>query len=442
MFSDLSSRFGKNAATGLKEFLNSKIIDDKAIIQRSQKLSQMRKSREDSERIDRTSNEIKSCRSSPKLVADKTLTRFVDKLILTGSLPLEAVEYFSPENQTVRKEQKKIVLNSHRPKSSASANPSPRRGRSDSTSNLVIDIMPGWMKSSFKSPKLSILQKKVTQNPMSKILIKDPSERDLAQVTFIAKWLGAIPILSKLPYERLVELGKSLEPIFLHEGEVLCSVDDQAECAYIVYEGKIDIYTGKNQTEKIIGKAGPGDVLGRQALEQPGKRGIKLKACQASFIVGLSRKSYQNMLAEIKATPPSNKGLIFNFIESHDFLRTFSEVKKHLLANNLELHRYLKNEIVYEMDTIADRMFIVMSGRVVRTIPVTMDKSNKWPTGVRDWRIYKVMKTYAVTLPIKNGEIFGVSEMIDVVKRKEQILVDADAEILTLTRNQFYRSKN
>ena len=424
--------------SAFQNLLNSKVGDQKGLLQRSLKLSELRK-KSDVTKI-KSKPITRSTVGSPKLGSDKTLTRFVDQLILSGTLPLEAVDYFSPETTHNKQDsvknspQKRFVSKGLLTSTRISQN------KDQSPRHNVQDVIPEWMQSLTRFNQLAGTRRKHSQNPIYKILCRNPNERDLSQLNLIAKWLSEMSLFSNFPFDRIVEIGKTLEPIFVDKGDDLCTVGDPADCCYIIFEGQIDVYANPFEGERCVGQAGPNDILGRNALDYPGKRTATLKASKPTYVAALSASQYQYILGEIKNTTVNNNNLIYDFVVTHNFLKTFAEVKKHAFASNLALRKFVKNDVVYDIDTISDKLYVVMSGKVVRRMPVTIDKSNKWPTGQSDWRICKILKTYSVTLPIEKGEIFGVSEMIAVTKRKEQVLVDEDAEILILSREMFYQS--
>jgi len=441
----MEKKMGDSNAT-FSDILNSKLISQKSILSKSYQLSQLRKKceQEKTQRAETmrplTGNNI---RPRKKAGADKTLTRFIDQLILAGNLPLEAIEYFSgepPKEKVERKSVRSSANNSPMRPSVSSCSDFPVKNPRQSTPMLPpSSIVPHWMSNSTKFAQILSTKKKHSKHPLYKVFSKGPAERDLTQHAFVAKWLGSMQIFSNVSYDKLFDMGKALDHVYLEAGEVLCHIGDPADSAYILYDGQIEIISKPVDAETVVGKANPGDVLGRQALEQVGKRTAKLRALKSSFLVSLKRYDYLTILGGVKNAPVNSNNMIQDFVTSHDFLNTFSEVKKHLLVNNLVLTSFIKNEVIYPIDSISDKIFIVVSGKVCRRMPVTVDKANKWPTGLSDWRICKIIKTYAVTLPIAQGEIFGVSEMIAVTKRKEHVLVEEDAQVLYLTRDMFYQ---
>ena len=421
------------------DMLGSKYVNQKAILSRSYQLSQLRKRSEGNNSKDKLGH-VPKPPNSPKQNNDKTVTRLIDNLILSGTLPLDAAEYFSPTNKNIEKEIKGFGTGYHSPSKSGSFSKPSKPGHKRSSSGSS-DIVPEWMQSSPKYSQLVSSQKKESNHPLYRIFCKKSSEWDLVQHSFVAKWLSEMQLFSTLPYDKLLELAKVIEPITLTSGQVLCSIGDLADSAFIIYDGQLDILAKPVDVEQVVGKANPGDILGRNALESLGKRTAKLQANRTTYLVSLRRYDYLVVLGGAKNAPVNNNSTIHEFITHHYFLNTFSEVKKHTLIHNLTMVTFIKNEVIYPIDAISDRMYIVMSGKVVRRMPVTVDKANKWPTGLKDWRICKIVKTYAVTLPIEVGEIFGVSEMIAVAKRKEHVLVEEDAKVLILTRDMFYQSK-
>ncbi|RYY29780.1 MAG: hypothetical protein EOO04_06555, partial [Chitinophagaceae bacterium] len=111
----IEKKMGDSNAT-FSDILNSKLISQKSILSKSYQLSQLRKKcdQEKSHRGEamRPSTVGNNIRLRKKVGADKTLTRFIDQLILAGNLPLEAIEYFSGENNEKEKCERKSVRSS------------------------------------------------------------------------------------------------------------------------------------------------------------------------------------------------------------------------------------------------------------------------------------------------------------------------------------------
>lgn len=364
---------------------------------------------------------------------NRTLTRFIDKLILKGSLPTEASEFFSPTHKNPSKSH--IRLDPIPKKETKSISKIP-----DDENTPGHNIIPEWMKG------ISDFQEKYTKTkikskyPIPEILKKDPNEREDLELNFVVKWLEKIDLFNKFPYDLLVGLGQRLKIVHLQEGDILCNIGESADCLYIIYDGAIDGYIPDKEGEKLILTAKAGELLGRQSMETIGKRTAKLVAAKPTYIVLLYRMDYQEVSGEIKSLIRPTQA-IYDFVMKHSLLGQFSELRKMAFMNHLEFKKVYKNDVIYSVGDPAQSFYFIMSGDIIRQVPVTIEKSNKWPTSKNSWKMYKKVLTYSIKMPLEQGEVFGMSEFLNNIPRKEKLIAEGEAMVLICSKSVFYESK-
>ena len=403
--------------------------DHKEKLQKSQQLRLLRKQDSESSFFGMKKRHLTPIQEKSLPNGNRTLTRFIDKLILKGSLPTEASEFFSINQKNSSKSH--IRLDPIQKKEIKSNDEENTPGHS---------IIPEWMKG------ISDFQEKYTKTkikskyPIPEILKKDPNEREDLELNFVVKWLEKIDLFTKFPYDLLVGLCQRLKITHLQEGEVLCNIGESADCLYIIYDGEIDGYIPNQEGEKLILTAKAGELLGRQSMETIGKRTAKLVAAKPTYIVLLYRMDYQEVSGEIKNLIRPTQA-IYDFVMKHSLLGQFSELRKMAFMNHLEFKKLYKNDVIYNVGDSAHSFYFIMNGDIVRQVPVTIEKSNKWPTSKNSWKMYKKVLTYSIKMPLEQGEVFGMSEFLNNIPRKEKLIAEGEAMILICSKSVFYESK-
>jgi len=368
-------------------------------------------------------------------IPNKTLVRFVDKMILDGALPMDAIKFFHPESSGITSSVGMPTLKKVKTLPHLSKRIEDKKMR-DLTRD-VSECVPNWLKENTAYIGSYRVRPIISRTPVYDILIKIPSERESSELQFVAKWLEKLDIFSKFPWDILVKLAKKLKALRLSEGDVLCRAGDYADCLYIVYQGELDILV--NQEKK--GVIATGQTAGRGALDKGTERTATLRANQETYMILLFRNDYQEVTGNL-AELSYSKQMIHEFIMEHPFFRYFSEVKNLQLVSAIKCSKFYKNEVVYTIGKPADMFYILLNGSVVMEMPVPKEKVNRWPISLKEWKETKLTIIYSVTLNIQPGEIFGVREMIFNGTREEKAIVMEDSFILSLTRDQFIQSSS
>lgn len=417
-----------------------KIADHKALIERSQQLAMKRKRNSEKSPLKLAPLPHREAQNQQQM--GRTLTRFIDRMILKGSLPMEATEFFVPEKKKVNiKSQIKLKPIQRKEDGRTSTIPTDvNESVIGGGKVLVKDLIPSWMTGLEEFNERYKTTQQTSKIPVIDILKKPWQDRDDIEENFLLKWLSKIDLFTKHSYDILINLTKRLKYKIVEEGKILCNVGDSADCLYIIYEGEIEVLIPQKTGDLLAVKSSAGEILGRQSLDKPGKRAAKLRASKFSYIIMLFRSDYQEVTGN-KANVIKPAQHIIDFIMNHSFLRQFTEAKKLALANEMEYRTYYKNDLIYNLGEKSDKIYLLMEGIVTREMPITREKINKWPTSMDRWEMYKKVSKYAVKLPIEIGEIFGIDDMVNEKARSEKVLVEGDAKVLACPRSLFYEGK-
>ena len=107
-------------------------------------------------------------------------------------------------------------------------------------------------------------------------------------------FLERVPILRRLGAGALRILAIGAESYTVEEGQVLFSVGDAADCAFVVQEGSFSLSSGRlNEPEMIAGTA---TLLGESALLAETTRPATAIAREPSLVLRISRAMFLKML--------------------------------------------------------------------------------------------------------------------------------------------------
>jgi CRP-like cAMP-binding protein len=107
-------------------------------------------------------------------------------------------------------------------------------------------------------------------------------------------FLERIPILRRLGAAALRILAIGAESHNVPAGQVLFTVGEAADGAYIVQRGAFTLDTGKKSDSEIV--AGPGTLLGEAALLTETRRPATARAREDSMVLRISRSMFLRIL--------------------------------------------------------------------------------------------------------------------------------------------------
>ena len=109
-----------------------------------------------------------------------------------------------------------------------------------------------------------------------------------------------------------------LERVSFTKGSKVFAQGDQGERAYIVESGEVQIYAMKDGQRIVYGTVGKGGIFGEMALIDNKLRMATASALQATTLIVISRKMFQEKLAQ---ADPFVRGLLNVFASN---IRTMS----------------------------------------------------------------------------------------------------------------------
>ena len=118
---------------------------------------------------------------------------------------------------------------------------------------------------------------------------------DLAQET---EMLRKIPMFAKLNGSKLKLLAFTSEMVTYHPGDVLFYVGDQADCAYVIVEGTVDVVTETDKGPVVSVTLHENQLCGEMALLSNSLRSATLKASSKVAAMKISAEMFLKLLSE------------------------------------------------------------------------------------------------------------------------------------------------
>lgn len=104
-----------------------------------------------------------------------------------------------------------------------------------------------------------------------------------------------------------------LERIVIPAGEKVFADGDEADCAYVVQEGKIEIVKGLPGEEVVLGIIEKGGIFGEMALIDNQPRMAAARAVKSATLIVITRSTFQKKMAKCD---PFVKGLLGIFVKN------------------------------------------------------------------------------------------------------------------------------
>jgi CRP/FNR family transcriptional regulator, cyclic AMP receptor protein len=124
----------------------------------------------------------------------------------------------------------------------------------------------------------------------------------------VIAFLRSVPLFADLDQATLSRLARVSRSTSLPKGYLLFSQADQAESAYVVYSGRVDIMlTTADGRELVINEMGPGDCFGELSLVTNLPRSTSAIARRASDVLIIPRDEF---LSELEANPKMLRRLL------------------------------------------------------------------------------------------------------------------------------------
>ena len=110
--------------------------------------------------------------------------------------------------------------------------------------------------------------------------------------------LTGVGLFAQLNKEQLRLMAFGAERIRVLQGRDLYRQHARADCAYVVADGKIELYSDDNGERRVLQTVGPGAMLGEFALICETERLTGAMAAEDSSVIRLNRSLFRRVLEE------------------------------------------------------------------------------------------------------------------------------------------------
>jgi signal transduction histidine kinase len=123
--------------------------------------------------------------------------------------------------------------------------------------------------------------------------------------------LGTVPLFAELPEDDLARLSSGMIEIQLEKGEELFDEGDEADNAYVIAEGELEILKESGGRKVRIAVSGPGDVVGEMALLTGEPRNAGARVITPVLLITIPRSCLDDVLS---TSVQANRALFSVFI--------------------------------------------------------------------------------------------------------------------------------
>jgi CRP-like cAMP-binding protein len=110
--------------------------------------------------------------------------------------------------------------------------------------------------------------------------------------------LSGVGLFEGFTQEQLRLLAFGAENMRVPAGRILYREGDQADCAFVVVRGQIELFREFEGKRTVVGKAGPGAILGEFALIADSNRLTDATVAADADLIRLSRALFRRILEE------------------------------------------------------------------------------------------------------------------------------------------------
>jgi signal transduction histidine kinase len=119
--------------------------------------------------------------------------------------------------------------------------------------------------------------------------------------------LGQAPFFSRLVQSDLETLASSVRFVRLEPGQYLFHEADEANSAYLIKQGQIEILKTSYGRQVLLALRGPGDVIGEIALLDGGARSASARARSDSLLFEIPKEEFDRM---VSSSPTAARSLL------------------------------------------------------------------------------------------------------------------------------------
>jgi CRP-like cAMP-binding protein len=246
-------------------------------------------------------------------------------------------------------------------------------------------------------------------------------------------WLSTVRFFCKLSSQIIRETCEKLSVLSLEAGETIIKKGDQADCMYIVYNGKANIFLEGNL---LHAEVGPKDVIGEHALDTQRHRSATVISSEAITLLKLTKLDYDSIILNYKKCEKQKN---CSLLSSIPYFKNWTPLKIQHFSNFLIKKTFLEKTVIFDKGDEPNTFFIIKSGQVAIQAHVGFQVNHRWPTGVKSWKISEVSRKYLKTVSVLGrAQYFGEVDLINRDPRKFRAVSEGKVVCLTIDKDEFF----
>lgn len=294
------------------------------------------------------------------------------------------------------------------------------------------DTIPDWL---LDRPDFHKFSKALPEKMLSilAIIAESAGMRTFEAKKTLRNWISAIDYFKKIPENVLDEVCSKLYRMDFKKDEVLIRKGDIGDCLYVIYSGKVNVYTDSHKVQCVLSEKA---VVGELALDSAKPRNATIIAADPVIAFGLNRESYDAILLTIKKQEKIQSSA---FLGKISFFQDWSYLKIQNLAHYLLTQTFEPGETIYDIGKNSDTFYILLNGAVEILAFANLIRNNCWPTGVKQWRIREINRKCTITIAkLLPGDYFGQFSISEQKQRNTKAICIGKTVCLTLNKSDFF----
>jgi CRP-like cAMP-binding protein len=113
-------------------------------------------------------------------------------------------------------------------------------------------------------------------------------------------FLSKIPVFQGLAQEELVDILRTLQPVSYQAGEIIFREDDEGKGAFIIQEGKIEIFISNAQKSLTVTRLHAGDIFGELALIDGAPRSAGARTLTQCTFLFIEKREFDYLRRQLR----------------------------------------------------------------------------------------------------------------------------------------------
>lgn len=115
-----------------------------------------------------------------------------------------------------------------------------------------------------------------------------------------SEFLNKIPVFQGLAQEELVDILRTLRPVNYQAGEIIFREDDEGKGAFIIQEGKVEIFISNAQKSLTVTRLHAGEIFGELALIDGSPRSAGARTLTQCSLLFIEKREFDYLRRQLR----------------------------------------------------------------------------------------------------------------------------------------------